>query len=55
MPRWLEFTTSDMVGDLLFGKLLNGLDSSDYYPSVYLIFAGVKAGTQIVALVGLYN
>jgi cytochrome P450 len=48
--KWFNFTTFDIIGDLVFGEPFNCLDNSDYHPWVAMIFAGIKGGSQMVAL-----
>jgi len=48
--KWFNFTTFDIIGDLALGESFHCLDSSDYHPWVSMIFAGIRAGAQIVAL-----
>jgi cytochrome P450 len=51
--KWFNFTTFDIIGDLVFGEPFDCLDNSDYHPWVAMIFAGIRAGSQMVALLKL--
>jgi cytochrome P450 len=50
MADWYNFTTFDIVGDLLFGESLGLLDNSDYIPWVRSITDFLKAFAVIVVL-----
>lgn len=51
--RWYNFTTFDIVGDLALGESFHCLDQSDYHPWVTMIFAGIRASSQMQALMKL--
>ena len=40
MLKWYNFTTFDIIGDLVFGEPFHCLDNSDYHPWIAMIFAG---------------
>lgn len=46
MLKWYNFTTFDIIGDLVFGEPFNCLDTSNFHPWVDMVFASLKAGTQ---------
>jgi cytochrome P450 len=50
MLKWYNFTTFDIIGDLVFGEPFHCLDNSDYHPWVSMIFAGIRAGAGMIAL-----
>ena len=50
MLKWYNFTTFDIIGDLVFGEPFDCLSNSNYHPWVDAIFGGIKSGTQDVAL-----
>jgi len=50
MLKWYNFTTFDIIGDLVFGEPFNCLSNSNYHPWVDAIFGAIKSGTQDVAL-----
>lgn len=49
MVKWYNFTTFDIIGDLVYGEPFNCLAASDYHPWVSNIFGGLKAGSQMLA------
>ncbi|KAH7142216.1 cytochrome P450 [Dactylonectria macrodidyma] len=42
MVSWYNWTTFDMVGDLMFGESFGCLENADYHPWVNLIFKHIK-------------
>ncbi|KAH8632599.1 Isotrichodermin C-15 hydroxylase [Alternaria alternata] len=50
MLKWYNFTTFDIIGDLVFGEPFHCLDNSDYHPWIAMIFAGIRAGSGMIAL-----
>lgn len=57
LEAWYNWTTFDVVGDLVFGQSFNCLQDVDYHPWVSFIFKSVRFGSVAVALtyVGLSN
>lgn len=52
MTKWFNFTTFDIIGDLVFGEPFDCLKNKDYHPWVQMAFAGVKGGVfQIPILI----
>src|SRR5690242_2804931 len=49
MVEWYNFTTFDIIRDLVYGEPFNCLATSDYHPWVKNIFGGLKARLQMVA------
>lgn len=44
--EWLNFLTSDIVGDLAFGAPFGCLEGSEYHPWVATIFHSIKTGAS---------
>ncbi|KAI8942932.1 hypothetical protein NX059_000970 [Plenodomus lindquistii] len=53
MLKWYNCTTFDIIGDLVFGEPFYCLDNSDYHPWIAMIFAGIRAQANMVALLRL--
>ncbi|KAK3329980.1 isotrichodermin C-15 hydroxylase [Apodospora peruviana] len=47
---WYNWTTFDIVGDLVFGMSFGCLEGTDYHPWIAFIFGTVKWGSGMVAL-----
>ncbi|KAG9195827.1 hypothetical protein G6011_00948 [Alternaria panax] len=50
MLQWYNFTTFDIIGDLVFGEPFHCLDNSNYHPWISMIFASIRAGAGMMAL-----
>ncbi|RYP67847.1 hypothetical protein DL771_007024 [Monosporascus sp. 5C6A] len=50
MEAWYNFTTFDVVGDLVFGHSFGCLESVEYHPWISFIMGSVRSGAGIVAL-----
>ncbi|GAW13167.1 hypothetical protein ANO14919_025450 [Xylariales sp. No.14919] len=50
IEAWYNFTTFDIVGDLVFGQSFNCLKDSDYHPWIEFIFKSVRSGAVLVSL-----
>ncbi|RYN87356.1 Isotrichodermin C-15 hydroxylase [Alternaria tenuissima] len=50
MLQWYNFTTFDIIGDLVFGEPFHCLENSNYHPWIAMIFAGIRAGSGMMAL-----
>ncbi len=50
MEAWYNYTTFDVVGDLVFGHSFGCLERSDYHPWIAFIFQSVRTGAALVAL-----
>ncbi|KAH6620595.1 cytochrome P450 [Boeremia exigua] len=49
MVKWYNFTTFDIIGDLVFGEPFECLASSNYHSWVAMIFGSIKAGSGMLA------
>lgn len=50
LEAWYNWTTFDVVGDLVFGQSFQCLENVDYHPWVAFIFRSVRFGSVAVAL-----
>ncbi|KAK6193011.1 hypothetical protein LQW54_012895 [Pestalotiopsis sp. IQ-011] len=50
LEAWYNWTTFDVVGDLVFGQSFGCLEHVDYHPWVSFIFKSVRFGSVAVAL-----
>ncbi|RYP71152.1 hypothetical protein DL769_004740 [Monosporascus sp. CRB-8-3] len=50
MEAWYNYTTFDVVGDLVFGHSFGCLESVEYHPWISFIMGTVRSGAAIVAL-----
>ncbi|RYP68304.1 hypothetical protein DL770_008467 [Monosporascus sp. CRB-9-2] len=50
MEAWYNYTTFDVVGDLVFGHSFSCLESVEYHPWISFIMGSVRSGARIVAL-----
>ncbi|KAI0120633.1 isotrichodermin C-15 hydroxylase [Xylariales sp. AK1849] len=50
LEAWYNWTTFDVVGDLVFGKSFGCLQDAEYHPWVAFIFRSVRFGSVAVAL-----
>jgi cytochrome P450 len=50
LEAWYNWTTFDIVGDLVFGSAFGCLENMDYHPWIALILAGVKYASIPMAL-----
>jgi cytochrome P450 len=50
MMQWYNWTTFDVIGDLVFGKSFGCLDGSSYHPWIPTIMNAIKDGAKITAL-----
>jgi cytochrome P450 len=48
--KWYNFTTFDIIGDLVFGESFHCLDDGGYHPWVAMIFTSIKVGAQVIGL-----
>lgn len=48
--KWYNYTTFDIIGDLVFAEPFGCLENADYHPWVGMIFAGVRAGSRMQML-----
>lgn len=47
---WYNWTTFDIVGDLVFGQTFGCLESIDYHPWISSIFEAVRSSSVLIAL-----
>ncbi|XHG03733.1 hypothetical protein AWENTII_007026 [Aspergillus wentii] len=45
LTKWYNFTTFDIIGDLVFGEPFNCLRDNRYHPWVSIVFGGMKSST----------
>ncbi len=50
IEAWYNWTTFDVVGDLVFGQSFGCLESVNYHPWIEFIFMAVRAGASLIAL-----
>ncbi|KAI2632022.1 putative cytochrome P450 [Hypoxylon sp. NC1633] len=50
MEAWYNWTTFDIVGDLVFGQSFHCLENIDYHPWVEFIFQSIRYGSTMVAM-----
>lgn len=50
MVSWYNWTTFDIIGDLVFGELFGCLDSSSYHPWVKFIFDAIRTNVIMTEL-----
>ncbi|KAI0025684.1 putative cytochrome P450 [Xylariomycetidae sp. FL0641] len=50
MEAWYNWTTFDVVGDLVFGQSFHCLENIEYHPWIASIFRAIKFGSWMVAL-----
>jgi cytochrome P450 len=50
LGQWYNFTTFDIIGDLVFGESFHCLESGQYNPWIAHIFASGRLGTVMQAL-----
>ena len=50
IEAWYNWTTFDVVGELVFGQSFGCLESIDYHPWVEFIFRAIRAGATLTAL-----
>lgn len=43
MVRWINFTTFDIIGDLIYGESFDALESGEYHYWIKAIFGNLKA------------
>ncbi|KAL2021613.1 hypothetical protein VTK56DRAFT_6966 [Thermocarpiscus australiensis] len=53
MEQWYNWTTFDIVGDLVFGEAFGCLDKCDYHPWVALILGALKAAATLTTVIYL--
>lgn len=50
IEAWYNWTTFDIVGDLVFGQSFNCLQKASYHPWIDFIFRSIKAGAVTVSM-----
>ncbi|KAI2610886.1 cytochrome P450 [Hypoxylon fragiforme] len=50
LEAWFNWTTFDIVGDLVFGQSFKCLENIDYHPWIEFIFSSVRFGAILVAM-----
>ncbi|GAP90980.1 putative isotrichodermin C-15 hydroxylase [Rosellinia necatrix] len=50
MEAWYNWTTFDVIGNLVFGESFKCLENADYHPWIEFIFKSVRGGALAVAL-----
>lgn len=50
MAKWYNWTTFDIIGDLVFAQDFGGLKNADYHPFVSRIFGTVRVGAKFSGL-----
>ncbi|KAI0837328.1 putative cytochrome P450 [Hypoxylon sp. FL0890] len=50
IEAWYNWTTFDIVGDLVFGQSFRCLENIDYHPWIEFIFGSVRYGAVMVAM-----
>ncbi|RYO91199.1 hypothetical protein DL763_005069 [Monosporascus cannonballus] len=50
MEAWYNYTTFDIIGDLVFGHSFGCLESVEYHPWISFIMGSVRSGAVIMAL-----
>jgi cytochrome P450 len=50
IEAWFNWTTFDVVGNLVFGQSFNCLQDANYHPWIEFIFKSVRAGAITVAM-----
>ncbi|KAI1388851.1 putative cytochrome P450 [Hypoxylon trugodes] len=50
IEAWYNWTTFDIVGDLVFGQSFHCLDNVDYHPWIEFIFSSIRFGAITVAM-----
>lgn len=50
LEAWYNWTTFDIVGDLVFGQSFNCLQNASYHPWIDFIFRSIKGGAVTVAM-----
>ncbi|TGJ86836.1 hypothetical protein E0Z10_g1936 [Xylaria hypoxylon] len=50
LETWFNFTTFDIIGNLVFGQSFNCLKNADYHPWIDFIFKSVRSGAVLTAM-----